>query len=201
MRLISTTLAKLARSCAMSSPVSRFLATTRLPAAMPAQLTRMRSTPWAARAFVSASSTEALLRHVASGEQPLDFDGDLLAALAIHVEERNLHALAGEPSRRRLAEAGGASPVTTAEMEGSSFITLSKLRCRSDGSSRSPNVALTGLGPKRRRPERPPAAASRRRRGSGRHAPVLIISFGRLIHRAAAQDGRQDGGDGDIHEH
>src|SRR3712207_4837213 len=59
MRLISTARRKLARSCGISSPVSRFFETVRLPGAMPAQLTRMRSMPFAARASASAESMEA----------------------------------------------------------------------------------------------------------------------------------------------
>ena len=43
----------------MNSPVSRFFDTVRMPGAMPAQLTRMRSTPFAARASARAFATEA----------------------------------------------------------------------------------------------------------------------------------------------
>jgi hypothetical protein len=44
-RLTATTFSKLAMSCATSSPVSRFFATMRLPGAIPAQLTVIRSGP------------------------------------------------------------------------------------------------------------------------------------------------------------
>src|SRR5918993_2143653 len=59
MRLISTARRKLARSCGISSPVSRFFATVRLPGAIPAQFTRTRSMPFVARASASAESMEA----------------------------------------------------------------------------------------------------------------------------------------------
>jgi hypothetical protein len=56
-RLTWITLAKVARSCGSIALVSLTRREIRLATPMPAQLTRMRSWPWALRAAASAAST------------------------------------------------------------------------------------------------------------------------------------------------
>ena len=100
---------KVARSCGINSPVSRFFETVRLPGAMPAQLTRMRSTPFAAAGLGEAPSHRGLVGHVGDAEDRADLAGDLFAALGVHVEDGDLGAFGGEQPRRRLAQAGSAA--------------------------------------------------------------------------------------------
>ena len=76
---------------------------------MPAQLTTIRATPWAARAFARAASTAGLVGDVAGAEDAADFGCDLFAAFGVHIEQRDLDAVRGQHAGRGLAEAGGAA--------------------------------------------------------------------------------------------
>ena len=105
----------------ISSPLSRFFDTVRFAGAMPAQLTKMRSTPFAARALASAASTEASSVTSASQKVRPCLAGDRAAALGVHVEDGDLGAR--EASRRAVASPRPeAPPVTIAATDLSSFM-------------------------------------------------------------------------------
>jgi hypothetical protein len=90
------------------SPVSRARLTVFWPIAMPAQLTRMRSWPWAARP--GRSRGDAFVGgHVHGAEDAADLARHLLSALGVHVEHGHLDALRRKGPGRGLAQAAGRS--------------------------------------------------------------------------------------------
>jgi hypothetical protein len=76
---------------------------------VPAQLTRMRSWPWAARALAKAGVDLFLGGDVALAEDAADFLCDFFALGFVHVEDGALHALGRQVADRGFAEAGGAA--------------------------------------------------------------------------------------------
>ena len=71
---------------------------------VPAQFTRMRSWPLAARAFLNPLGDAFVVRHVHFAEHAADFGRDLSPLSFCMIEDRDLHAVLGEqraPSLRR----------------------------------------------------------------------------------------------------
>src|SRR5215213_7379197 len=108
-RLTAITWRNSAKSCARSSPVSRFLvhrAPDRRDAGAVDQdaLDAMRATRLLKRSFDGS-----LIGDVRSAEQTADRVGARLAAVFVLVEDRHPDALGGQHPRRRRAEAGRAA--------------------------------------------------------------------------------------------
>ena len=91
------------------SPVlrSRLAVLAALP--VPAQLTRMRSWPMAARALAKAASTSSSEVTLHLAEDAADVLGHGLALGLVHVEDGDLDAVGGQGADGGFAEAGGAA--------------------------------------------------------------------------------------------
>lgn len=97
------------------SPVFLSRLTVLTASAVPAQLTRMRSCPMAARALARGGVHLLLGHHVHIAVNAAEFASQRLADGFVHVEDGDFDAMAGQTPGRGGSQAGSA-PVMTAEM-------------------------------------------------------------------------------------